>query len=400
MNLSRPADFSTTADVSTSCSNDASPVLLPIRPTARVNVLHVINGEHFSGAERVQDLLAIRLPEEGFAADFACLKPGRFGEARRSTTRLTQLPMRGRIDYRVVGQLKNLVRKYDYSILHAHTPRTALVTAVAARSLNLPWVYHVHSPVSRDSGRSWQNRINGWVETFSLRSAARVIVVSPSLLPYMEDRGVPSACLACVPNGVPASKQRRHTQAMRGELVIGMVALFRPRKGTEVLLEALANVVSHGHRLCLRIIGGFETRDYETQIRQSISHLGVERHVEFTGFTTDVTRELAGLDLMVLPSLYGEGLPMVVLEAMAAGVPVIASRVEGIGTAVEHRESGLLVEPGSVSQLADALEEFATGAIDHRKLAQNAKRRHAEQFSDVTMARGVAAVYRDLLHDR
>ena len=122
------------------------PVLLPIRPTARVNVLHVINGEHFSGAERVQDLLALRLPEEGFAADFAALKPGRFGEARRSSTRLTQLPMRGRIDYKVVGPLKNLVRKYDYKILHAHTPRTAPVTAVVARSLDLPWVYHVHQP--------------------------------------------------------------------------------------------------------------------------------------------------------------------------------------------------------------------------------------------------------------
>ena len=329
MNLFPPPDCNTTPGTSVPCGDDAPPVLLPIRRTARVNVLHVINGEHFSGAERVQDLLALRLPEEGFAADFAALKPGQFGKARRSTTRLTQLPMRGRIDYKVVGQLKNLVRKYDFKILHAHTPRTAPVTAVVARSLNVPWVYHVHSPVSRDSGRSWQNRINGWVETFSIRSAARVIVVSPSLVPYMEDRGVPAARLVCVPNGVPAFKRRRQELTTSGELIIGMVALFRPRKGTEVLLEALANVVSHGHGVRLRIIGGFETADYETRIRQLVSHLGVEAHVEFTGFTTDVTRELAGLDLMVLPSLYGEGLPMVVLEAMAAGVPIIASRVGG-----------------------------------------------------------------------
>ncbi len=376
-----------------------TPVLLPIRPAIRSAVLHIINGEHYSGAERVQDLLGLRLPAEGFAADFAAIKPGKFGEVRRSTSRLAPLPMRGRVDYHVVGELKKLVRKHRYEILHAHTPRTAMVTAIAARLLGLPWIYHVHSPVSRDSGRRWYNRINSWVERFSLRWATRVIVVSPSLVPYMQQLGVAADRLLCVPNGVPVSTTPRALRPVPAELTLGMVALFRPRKGTEVLLEALANVVSRGHRVRLRAIGGFETPDYEQQIRGQVAHLDLEDHVEFVGFTSDVASELTQLDAMVLPSLYGEGLPMVVLEAMAAGVPVIASRVEGAGTAIVHRESGLLVEPGSVSQLADAIEEFASSTIDHAHMAQTAQQRHAEQFSDVAMARGVAAVYREVLEE-
>jgi glycosyltransferase involved in cell wall biosynthesis len=377
-----------------------APVLLPIRPLGRVRVLHVINGEHYSGAERVQDLLALRLPDEQFAADFVALKPGRFAEVRQSKSRLTQLPMLGRIDCRVVGNLKQLVRQHQYQLLHAHTPRTAIVTAIAARSLRMPWIYHVHSPVSRDSARTWQNRINSWVEGVSLTSAAAVIVVSPSLLPYMRDRGVSDDRLVCVPNGVPADSFPRQIRRPTDELTMGMVALFRPRKGTEVLLEALANVLSRGHRVRLRAIGGFESETYEQQIRGIAAQLGLASQVDFTGFTTNVTRELAELDVLMLPSLYGEGLPMVVLEAMASGVPVIASRVEGVSTVVEHRQSGLLVEPGSVSQLADAIEEFATGAVNLEPLAANARRRHAEQFSDIAMARGVAAVYRDVLEAR
>ena len=73
------------------------------------------------------------------------------------------------------------------------------------KRFGLPWVYHVHSPVSRDSERYWQNRVNSWVEKFCLRSATRVVVVSPSLEPYMIERGVPASKLIVIPNGVPVS---------------------------------------------------------------------------------------------------------------------------------------------------------------------------------------------------
>ena len=119
--------------------------------------------------------------------------------------------------------------------------------------------------------------------------------------------------------------------------------------------------------------------------------------IDWIGFTRSVNRELAKINLFTLPSLFGEGLPMVVLEAMAAGLPVIASRVEGVPEAVVHRETGLLVEPGSVSQLVQAIEEFITGGVDYGTLSHGARVRHAELFSDTTMAAGVANVYRDVL---
>ena len=100
---------------------------------------------------------------------------------------------------------------------------------------------------------------------------------------------------------------------------------------------------------------------------------------------------------MVLPSLFGEGLPMVVLEAMAAAVPVIATRVEGTPEAVRHGVEGLLAEPRDAESLAEQIESLVSGRYDWETMAEAAAARHCEHFSDITMARATANMYRQLL---
>jgi glycosyltransferase involved in cell wall biosynthesis len=128
-----------------------------------------------------------------------------------------------------------------------------------------------------------------------------------------------------------------------------------------------------------------------------VERLGLSGAIDWVDFTREINAELAKMDLFVLPSLFGEGLPMVVLEAMAMGVPVVASHVEGIPEAIAHRESGLLVEPASVSQLAAAIQEFVAGELDYTAISRNGRERHRERFSDVAMAANLAVVYRDVL---
>jgi glycosyltransferase involved in cell wall biosynthesis len=307
------------------------------------------------------------------------------------------MPMRGRFDLRIVTRLAALVRNNGYDLIHAHTPRTALVGCLAARRAGVPFVYHVHSPAARDSTRRLLNRINAVVEWGSVRDANRLIAVSHSLRQYMINRGIAEERITCVPNGVPPLGNAHDRRVPNGTWMLGTVALFRPRKGIEVLLEALAMLRSRNVNVRLRAVGGFETSAYEMATRALAERLGLADAIDWIGFTRGVNRELAKTDVFVLPSLFGEGLPMVVLEAMAAGVPVVASRVEGVPDAVVHRKTGLLVEPGSVSQLARAIEEMVFGGVDYAALSRAARRRHNELFSDATMASGVAAVYRDVL---
>jgi glycosyltransferase involved in cell wall biosynthesis len=125
--------------------------------------------------------------------------------------------------------------------------------------------------------------------------------------------------------------------------------------------------------------------------------LDIVPYVQWVGFTSDVQAELAQLDVMVLPSLLAEGMPMAVIEAMAAGVLVVASRVDGIIDVIEDNFTGLLYTPGDADALCRQLARVALGDVDADRLRANARQQHAGGFSDLSMAAGVAKVYRDVL---
>ena len=200
-----------------------------------------------------------------------------------------------------------------------------------------------------------------------------------------------------MPNGVPCRTPAPPRADSKAAWTLGTVALFRPRKGIEVLLEALAFLHAEGLPVRLRAVGGFETPEYERRIKELTEKLGLAGLVDWTGFTRNVDAELAQMDVFVLPSLFGEGLPMVVLEAMAAGVPVVATRVEGIPEAIRDGRDGLIAEPQDAADLAAALRRVVRGRADWHALRASALRRHAERFSQRSMAAGVAEVYRRVL---
>jgi exopolysaccharide biosynthesis WecB/TagA/CpsF family protein len=165
-------------------------------------------------------------------------------------------------------------------------------------------------------------------------------------------------------------------------------------------LESLAILREQGLRVRLRAVGAFETPDYERRIKSLAEKLGVVGAVDWIGFTNDVPAELAKMNVFVLPSLFGEGLPMVILEAMAAGVPVVATRVEGAPEAIRDTLDGLLAEPNDAIDLAARIADIAEGRLDWQSLRVSAHERQSQLFSDRSMARGVAEVYRNVLASR
>ncbi len=370
-----------------------------LRPNCLQSVLHVVNGQYFAGAERVQMHLGRQLPKFGFQADFVSLFDGRFGEQfDLSQSNLFTEVMRNRFDFSAAKRIADRVRSRGYKLLHAHTPRSAMITSRLARYLSIPWVYHVHSPTVRDSSHAWRNRINNWVERWSLRSASHLITVSNSLCQQMLTDGWRQDQVTVVHNGVPAVRPRRSSIPRRGgQWNLGMVALMRPRKGLEIALEAVQRLRSADFKITLRCIGPFESTEYEQSIHALIKKLDIADAVEFVGFTKDIPTVLASLDAMVLPSLYGEGLPMVVLEAMSAGLPVVATNVEGTPEAIRHGKEGLLAEPNSVESFAQQLRDLVTEQYDWMDMSNAAVTRHAEYFSDRTMAAATATVYSRLL---
>lgn len=364
------------------------------RAAAHGRVLHVITGEHYAGAERVQDLLALRLPEQGYDVGFVCLKPDRFPSLRRAAvTPLHSAAMWRKWDLRPAWTVARLVRRERFDLIHAHTVRTAMIGRLASLWCGVPMVYHVHSPTARNTTAGLGDRANQWVERVSLIGRVPLIAVSESLAGHMVRLGFDRRRITVVHNGVPAVDALPDRSPPQSGWTLGTVALFRPRKGIEVLIEALAILRRAGRDVRLRAVGTFESTGYEGEIRRLVARLGVEAWIEWTGFARDVTAELLRMDLFVLPSLFGEGLPMVVLEAMAAGVPVVATRVEGVPEAVRDGHEGALATPGDAAALVEAIERIIAGKLDWRALRAAALRRHAAEFSDRKMAEGVAAVY-------
>lgn len=361
-------------------------------------VLHLINGEHFAGAERVQDLLAARLPAFGYQVGFACLKPNRFPKDRQTVgAALHELKMTSRFDFRVVRKVIQLCDEHGYELLHAHTPRAALVARLVTAQRRLPWIYHVHSPTSRDSTRPLQNRINSVTERLSISNADRLITVSQSLAHHMRGLGYGADVVRVVPNGVPRPIRPRAIRRPTSAWTLGTIALFRPRKGTEVLIAALAHLRDAGFDVRLRAVGTFESDEH----RQSLLDCAHDHHVadliDWVGFQKDVNAQLERMDLFVLPSLFGEGMPMVVLEAMAMGVPVISTDVEGIPEAIRDGVDGCIARVADAADLARAAQRVMVNESLWSDMHHHAIARHHERFSDESMARGVAEVYGEVL---
>ena len=360
--------------------------------------LHLINGEHFSGAERVQQILGNRLPDFGVSANFACLKPGKFIElCGLDSHRVRSMEMKSRFDWSTVQRIAEYAKETNANVLHAHTPRSAMIASFVAKRCKLPWVYHVHSPAARDSTRAIVNHVKNWLELYALRSADHIITVSKSLRREMLSRGHSRNKITAVANGVAEQPPIDPTSRLeQGHWKLGMVALVRPRKGIEVLLEAIAKLKDEKNRITLEVIGGFESPEYESSIRGLIDSLNLGGIVNLRGFTKDVPSVMRTLDAMVLPSLFGEGMPMVVLEALACGVPVIATRVEGTPEVIRHGQEGLLALPQNADSLSHAIQVFISDRSVWCQMSRLAVRRHRQGFSDFTMAERTAKVYRKL----
>ncbi len=363
-----------------------------------LKVLHLINGEHFSGAERVQDLLAMAMPNFGYEVGFACVKPGKFPTVRDSQDcELFETEMKSKFDVFCSRKIGKVFRENNYKLIHAHTPRTLLLGRLVSRRLKCPLVYHVHSPVGRDSERGLANKVNTAIESWSLDGVDQMICVSNSLARYMEELGNNPQKISVVSNGVAVIPDLAERELPGKRWTLGAMALFRPRKGTEVLLDALALLKNKNIDVTLRAVGPFETPEYENEILSRVEKLGIGEMIEWTGFQTNINDQLRKMDLFVLPSLYGEGLPMVVLEAMANAVPVVASRVEGIPEAVRDGIDGLIFEPGSAEDLANRLESLIGDNIRWRAMSESSVERQQNELSDLSMARGVANVYDRLI---
>lgn len=182
-------------------------------------------------------------------------------------------------------------------------------------------------------------------------------------------------------------------------LTVGLVGRLVPEKGVEEFLRAARVIIDRFPRVQFVLVGGDPTPEgrHMARWRALAETLRLGAHVQFTGWRSDIPAITAQLDVAAQASKYWEGWAMSVLEAMACGKPVVATRIGGVPEVVEHGVTGLLVEPGDVAGLAEAVLSLLQDATLRRRYGEAGRRRAESQFDQRRLIARMQGVYRDIL---
>jgi glycosyltransferase involved in cell wall biosynthesis len=311
---------------------------------------------------------------------------------------LLSVPDRGPWDWQVVGRLVHICRREKVRIWHGHDYKSNALGLMVRRFWPMRLVSTVHGWVQETRRTPLYYKI----DRFCLPRYESVICVSPDLQEYCLAAGVPQDRCVLIENGIDIDHYfRRRTKEEakdrlgvgRGRLVVGAMGRLSPEKGFDLLIHAAHELLLRGLDLEL-LIGG--EGEQKTDLQALIAALGISGRVRLVGYLADPRDLYEAMDIFALSSLR-EGLPNVLLEAMAMEIPVVATRIAGVPRVIQDRENGLLVEPGCAARLAQAIEKLCSDEALRTTFQLAGKRTVETRYSFVGRIGKIRSIYDALL---
>jgi glycosyltransferase involved in cell wall biosynthesis len=352
-------------DVNAMLPTKSIPKPAPARPLRLLQVLGYagVGGRRFgiTGVERVVEILLEGLGPESFEHHVAYPRVGEMSDRYARHAAVLAIEPQRRYDRDYIAALVAHMRNHEIDLVLSHGMRFDFLTAVAARRVRVPHVVVRAVALADEPLPAWQRRVYGLADAWTLRRCERIIAVSEASRQRMlATQPLPAKKITVIPNGVRVPEVRRDA-ALRARqelgiapetLVVGGVGQLIPRKAFDRLVEALAVLTPQFPAVTCVLVG-------EGPERERLTRLARERGVRLVlpGYRPDPYPALASFDVAVLPSL-AEGMPLVVLEAMALGVSCVATPAAGTAELIEPEASGLLVPANDVPALASALQRL------------------------------------------
>jgi glycosyltransferase involved in cell wall biosynthesis len=311
---------------------------------------------------------------------------------------IAEIDDRGALDWRVVPAMLRICRQHNVDIWHAHDYKTNLLGLVLRQRHPMRLVTTVHGWVEYTP----RTRLYYLADRWSLPRYENVICVSEDLLQRVAGYGVRAGSSILIENAIDtdqfhrtlspsAAKQRLGWPAAR--LLVGAVGRLSPEKAFDVLIRATRELVRNGSDVGLVIAGDGPEKQ---SLHALIEDCGLQDRVRLTGFQSDLRPLYEAMDLFVLSSLR-EGLPNVLLEAMAMEVPVVATEIAGIPRVITDGANGLLVPAGNQAALVDAMRRSLVCDALRARLAAAAQRTIEERYSFAVRMKKIVAIYDALL---
>lgn len=359
---------------------------------------------NFGGVERHILTLSKRLVTSGYRP--VVVPIANHGELERQAIDagidLRFLPMPSRLHgLSAARRLNEIIKEENASLIHTFGIRSNLVAYLARKRQRIPWAARVPNITATDYENRWIGRLSHAFNNSLLRQADAVQVISPQLNQYYQSLFIRPKYIVEIPNGIDVDRfkpdiNRMEARSILGlpldRLYIGSTGRLATVKGFDLLLSAFAMLQTCHPDSHLLIAG--DGPEHETLRRQALN-LGIDDQVMFSGYQEDVRPLLWALDVYVCSSR-SEGVPHSILEAMAAGVPIVSTRVGAIESVLRHNEEAVLVDEVAPEAIASAIGRILSAPEESRGFSSAALKRVERKFSEEKMTTKIIALYDEL----
>lgn len=289
-----------------------------------------------------------------------------------------------KLDLSTIRTIRKFIKKNDIHIIHSHGYKSHIYAYLATIGLNTHLVASCHNWIARDKKTCFYYRI----EKRLLRHFNRVVAVSDEVDKELERIGVEEGKRKIIVNGIDIEQYQQSENLNqefgfgRNDIIIGTVGRLSVEKGLFDLLRVAKRICKLYANTFFLVVGDGELRSELELVRDQY---GLKDRVIFTGQRNDISKVYKTLNIFLMTS-HNEGLPMVLLEAMASRVSVITTSVGAIPNLISHNESGLLVEPSDIDAFCDAVRRLIEDKKKAREFAERGFLKVANEYSSRNMA--------------
>lgn len=364
-------------------------------------VMHFISSGGFFGAENVLINLVSNMDKNVYHPIVAAIQDGRnpnlqvAERARELKIPVKVFQSKGRMDFDTVSKLRRCLIAHKIDVLHTHNYKSDIIGALAVKNLNVKLISTAHGFTDVNRKVSSYEKLDRW---FLKKYFHRIVVVAQSVLKELD-----SNKKIVIRNGIDVNKFKKskdyaqETRSKLGiaptEIVIGTVGRLSLEKNQKFLIDTAAKLLPQFPHLKVIIIGNGPE---EESLKKHVRSLGIDKNIIFTGLIKNVVPYYRAFDIFTLTSLT-EGVPMTVLEAMAAQTPVVATRVGGIPQIIAHGQTGMLVDSNNVNALASCFSALIPNEALRRQLADAAEKFVQDEYSIERMTNAYSQVYQEAL---
>jgi len=365
-----------------------------------INILYVIGNLGQGGAERVVINLAKGLDRTRYKPMVCCLyDKGPFaGELEEVGINVLSLNKKHKIEPSIIKRLVSIMQNNDIHIVHTHLWGPNFWGRLAAKIAKTPVMI-----ATEHNEDVWKTGLYFFFDRLLSQATDKLIAVSNSVKKFYTARGINADKIEIIYNGIDIATERMSQPVnLRKEFniknntkILAVIGRLVPQKGHRYFLLALKEILNR-YKVKGLIIG---SGPLENELKRLTKSLGLLENVIFTGFRQDISQILKEIDILVMPSLR-EGMPIVALEAMAAGVPIVATTVGGNTELIEDGKTGILVEPSDGGDLAEGIDRILRSPSLGAEIKERAAWHAKDNFSIRKMLKHTEALYEQCLRDK